>query len=50
MDLAVVHGLVACYRHDNGKLTTICTGNWKENEQECTSLQFVSTASVVNFI
>ena len=30
--------------HDNGKLTTVCTVNWAEDE----SLQFVSTAAVVN--
>ena len=33
--------------HDNGKLTTVCTGNWTEDEQEW-GLQFVSTAAVVN--
>ena len=34
--------------HDNGKLAVVCTGNWAENEQEWSSLQFVSAAAVVN--
>ena len=34
--------------HGNGKLETVCTGNWAENEQAWTSLQFVSAAAVVN--
>ena len=33
--------------NDNGKLATVCPGNWKENKQEWMSLQFVSTAAVV---
>ena len=35
--------------HDNGELATVCTGYWAENEQEWSSLQFVSAAPVVNF-
>ena len=33
--------------HDNGKLATVCTGNWTENELESASLKFISTAAVV---
>ena len=36
--------------HDNGKLTTVCTANWKEKEQEWASLQLVSTAAVVKYL
>ena len=36
--------------NDNGKLAVVCTGNWKENEQKWSSLQFVSAAAVVNLI
>ena len=36
--------------HDNGKLQTVCTTNWKENKQEWTSLQFVLTAAVIYVI
>ena len=55
MDQAVVHGLVVCYRaatepHGNGKIATVCTGYWAENEQACTNLQFVSATAVVIYM
>ena len=33
--------------NDNGNLATVCSGNWRENKQKWTSLQFVSSASVL---
>ena len=34
--------------HGNGKLAVVCTGKSAEVEQEMASLQFISTAAVVN--
>ena len=34
--------------HGDGKLATVCTGYWAENEQEWSRLQFVSADAVIN--
>ena len=33
--------------HDNGKLAVVCVVYWEENEQDLSSLQFVSAATVL---
>ena len=38
---------VVAESHDNGQLEVACVVYWEENEQDLSSLQFLSTATVL---
>ena len=38
---------VAAEPYDDGELTVICGVNWTENKQDWSSIQFISTATVL---